>query len=135
MKKLLTFCLMLIPYFGLVAQDTDYYEFSFVQTGIGVDNNGNVSGESTTFALENGKTEVFIKVSQDNPLSLTELTYAVYSGHEYNDFEFEESISIGDKDWTYIYFSIFFYKPGAYVVDMYNQQYAFINTAFIVITE
>jgi hypothetical protein len=135
MKKLLIICLVLIPYFGLVAQDTDYYEYSHVQTGIGVENNGHVNGEDTVFALKDGEIEVFIKVSQDTALSLTELNYEVYSGNEYNDFEFEKSLEIGDKEWSYVYFSINFFKPGSYVVDMYNQEYAFINTAYIVITE
>ncbi len=135
MKKLLILCVVMIPFLGLVAQDTDYYEYSFVQTGIGVDNSGNVSGESTTFSLEDGKKEVFVKVSQDNALSLTELVYEVYSGEEYNDYEFAETLTIKEKDWSYVFFSIIFYHPGSYVVDMYNQENAFINTAYIVITE
>lgn len=140
MKSILTLCLGMLlmastyakPYDDGDEHDTYYYEYSWISTGTGVDGEGYLLGEDTKFKLNNGTTEIFFMVEQDEPLLLSQLYYEIYSGdgETYGEQVIAETMDVASKDWNYTYFSVKFNTAGYYVIDMYNQHDVYINSAY-----
>lgn len=145
MKSILTllFSMLLMtgtyakPYDDDKENDTYYYEYSWISTGTGVDSEGYLLGEDTKFKLNNGTVEVYFMLEQDEPLLLSELFYEIYSGdgETYSEQVLNETMKVASKDWNYTYFSVKFSAPGFYVIDMYNQNDVYINSAYFEIEQ
>ena len=110
--------------------DTYYYENSTIVFGESVDSEANVKGEATEFKLINGKREIQVKIEQDEPLKCKEILVSVYYGDTYDEKVSEETFNVGSLDWNWIKVPITVKKVGKYVVDVYNENDVFINSAY-----
>nr|HPH88807.1 hypothetical protein [Chitinophagales bacterium] len=69
-------------------------------------------------------------LEQDKDLKCTEIVVSVYHGDDYKDLVSEETFTVGSLDWNWIKVPISVTKVGKYVVDIYNQNDTFINSAY-----
>ena len=111
--------------------DTYYFKDSKITLGDSVNTNAVVYGEATQFNLINGKRDVVVKLQQDNALNITDAKVEVYGGTDYKEKFSTDKFSIPSKTWNWIKVPVSFNKPGKYVVDIYNEDNVFINSAYL----
>lgn len=110
--------------------DTYYYEDSKIKFGESSTSQGEIIGESSIFRLVNGKKDIACVLTQDKALKVKSITVAVYTGENYTEKVSEETFSVASRDWDWVKVPVSVTKVGKYVVDIYNENDTFINSAY-----
>lgn len=114
--------------------DTYYYEGSTITFGESVNDKAEVTGQATSFRLKNGSRDIAVKLEHTKALKCKSINVSVYYGDKYTEKISEEKYSIGSLDWDWVKVPIKVTKVGKYVVDIYNENDTFINSAYFEIT-
>lgn len=110
--------------------DTYYYSESKLVFGEGKNTDGTIKGEANEFRLINGNREITCLLTCDKALKLKKIYLSIFTGTDYKEKVSEKEYEIKSPDWDWTSFQISVTKVGKYVVDLYNENDTYINSAY-----
>lgn len=120
------------------ASSYDYYTYSSVTTGTGINSStGVLEGESTSYIIDTQSgSYIIFKVDNDGKeIGSSELIVDIWrknSKGDYDEFVETKNYDITSTfDW--VYFKYTFYNPGDYKFSVYNKDSNWINSAYVTI--
>jgi len=116
--------------------DDEYYASSSITVGTAIDDNGTVSGTSSTYYnIPSEGAYVIYKVDNaGKSINTEQLIVDVYKKSDAGTYEFFETKNYDIKsgfDW--IYFKYTYYSAGDYKLSVYTKEWKYINTAYTTI--